>query len=158
MVFVGFIELLKNPRLINVILEDNSIWEKKVKKKYNLPNGLPMIDISNFLNGDTEKLNYYSFLGGGSIPTDILLLKLLAKTFTNCSYFEIGTWRGESVINVSEVAESCYTLDLSENDLLAIKFDKRYTDLHGFFSKNKENIIHLKGNSFKYDFILLFAS
>jgi predicted O-methyltransferase YrrM len=89
------------------------------------------------------------------LPTDLAILKLLASGFDECSYFEIGTWRGESVVNVADNAKECYTLNLSKQELLKLGLDEKYADLHGFFSKNKKNITHLIGNSMTYDFASL---
>ena len=81
-----------------------------------------------------------------------MLLKGIAQQFKECKYFEIGTWRGESVINVAETAKTCYTLNLSSDEIIDLGLKKEYADLHGFFSKNKKNIKHLYGNSMNFNF------
>lgn len=153
--FKAIKEILKNPWLLNHILADDSIWHSKIQKKYKLLNGLPVVDINQIEPNFSETLENFAFLGGGSLPTDIALLKALSKKFTNCSYFEIGTWRGESVVNISETAKECYTLNLSEEEMLSMGMDQKYAKLHGFFSKKKANITHLTGNSLTYDYASL---
>lgn len=148
----AFIELAKNPWLINHILSDNSIWKKKVEKQYRLEKGLPLIEINDMLPNFSETLEVFAFLDGGSLPTDIALLKGLTKKIENCSYFEIGTWRGESVANIADDAKECYTLNLSKTEILELGLSEKYADLHAFFSKEKKNITHLYGNSKTYDF------
>jgi predicted O-methyltransferase YrrM len=111
-----------------------------------------MVDINHIGPDFSETLECFAFLDGGSLPTDIALLKSLSKQFERCKYFEIGTWRGESVVNVAENSEECYTLNLSKLEMLLIGLDGKYADLHGFFSKNKDNITHLTGNSLTFDF------
>ena len=150
--FKAIYELLKNPWLLNNILSDDSVWNNYLIKNHKINNGFPVIDINQLFPNFSETLNCFSFLGGGSLPTDIALLKSLANKFKDCNYFEIGTWRGESVINVSESAKECYTLNLSKSEIISLGLSKKYADLHGFFSKGKENIIHLEGNSLTYDF------
>ncbi|MCH8331611.1 MAG: class I SAM-dependent methyltransferase, partial [Bacteroidetes bacterium] len=100
----------------------------------------------------SETIECFAFLDGSSLPTDIALLKSLSKRFEHCKYFEIGTWRGESVINVAENSEVCYTLDLSRSEMLSRGLSEKYADLHGFFSKGKANIKHLTGSSLTFDF------
>ena len=91
-------------------------------------------------------------MGGGSLPTDIALLMGLSKRFEKCKYFEIGTWRGESVYNVAEYAEECHTLNLSKEQILALGLPSAYADLHGFFSKENPNIKHHHGDSRHFDY------
>ena len=128
--------LIKNPSLINLIIDSEFYWKKYLQKHQKNKLQLPTANILNLID-DSSELNQYTFLGGGSLPTDIILLKSLAKKIPNCSYFEIGTWRGESVINVSETAKECYTLNLSKEDILAERLPQKYADLHGVLSKKK---------------------
>lgn len=144
--------IIKNPWLLNRVLTEDSIWSDYIDRTYKMKHGLPVVDINEVCGNLDVTLDYFAFLDGGSLPTDIALLKSLSKQIKNCQYFEIGTWRGESVVNVAEHAADCYTLNLSKADLLAIGAPERYADLHGFFSKSKSNITHLEGNSLNYDF------
>ncbi len=144
--------ILKNPWLLNLVLADDKIWEKYLCKKNYPKNGLPVVELDDLFPGFSETLNIFAFLDGGSLPTDIALLKLLAKKYADCQYFEIGTWRGESVANVADVASRCFTLNLSKKEMLEKGMSEKYADLHGFFSKGKENITHLEGNSLTFDF------
>ena len=66
--------------------------------------------------------------------------------------FLFGTWRGESIVNVSEFAKECYTLNLSRQQIIELGLPESYADLHGCFSKEKKNITHLFGSSLNYDF------
>ncbi|QNM84266.1 class I SAM-dependent methyltransferase [Polaribacter pectinis] len=144
--------VLKQPSLINLIIDSDERWNGFIQKKHPLKTQLPTIDFKDLLPNSDYSLNTFSFLGGGSLPTDIMLLAGVCKQIQDCSYFEIGTWRGESVINVSENAKECYTLNLSKEQILELGLPKKYADLHGFYSKEKENITHLFGNSLTYDF------
>lgn len=149
----GFLELVKNPWLLNNVLSDDKVWNRYIVKKYQINHGLPLIDIDEVRNDFSETLNYFAFLDGSSLPTDIALLKTFCKKYEKCKYFEIGTWRGESVINAAEDAEECYTLNLSKSEMVSQGFDERHVDyLYGFFSMGKGNIKHLTGNSMTFDF------
>lgn len=148
----ALIEILRNPWLLNNVLSDDRVWERYIVKKYKINYGLPLVDINQICPNFAETLECYAFLDGSSLPTDIALLKSLSKRFENCKYFEIGTWRGESVINVAGNCEECYTLNLSKSEMLTQGLSKKYADLHGFFSKGQKNIKHLTGNSLTFDF------
>lgn len=144
--------VFKQPSLINYILDADEVWDDVLAKKHPKKTALPVIEIHDIIPHFNETLDNFTFLGGGSLPTDIILLKALAKQIKDCSYFEIGTWRGESVVNVAQTAKECYTLNLSKKDMLALNMPEKYADLHGFFSKGISNITHLFGNSLHYDF------
>ncbi|MDR0792100.1 MAG: class I SAM-dependent methyltransferase [Chitinophagaceae bacterium] len=144
--------IAKKPRLLNLILEDNNVWKNKVAAKYHLPNGLPQIQVNELFPNFSEELNSFSFLGGGSLPTDIALLKSLCRTKENCTYFEIGTWRGESVCNVADVAKECYTLNLSKQQIRALGESEAYANAHAYFSKDLPNVTHLEGDSRTFDY------
>ncbi len=148
----GLLEIIKNPWLLNNVINDDVVWNKYIKKKYNINYGLPVVDINQFSQNFSETLECFAFLDGSCLPTDIALLKSLAGKYECCKYFEIGTWRGESVINVADIAEECYTLNLSKSELLSLGLEEKYADLHGFFSKGRNNIVHLTGNSLHFDF------
>lgn len=149
-------KIAKNPWLLNKVFEEPALWETHVDKKYNLKSGLRVIDAVDMFGEEySEELNVFTFLDGGSLVTDIALLKTLAAGFKNCSYFEIGTWRGESVCNIAEVAESCYTLNLSDAEMRKMGVKESYIDMQSFFSKNLKNVKHLKGNSRSFDFASL---
>ncbi len=105
--------LLKNPWLLNTILESDEEWKKYVGKKYNMKYGLPQINAKQLFGDFDVHVKPFAFLGGGSLPTDLALLRKLASLKKNCRYFEIGTWRGESVANVAAEAAECFTLNLS---------------------------------------------
>ena len=150
--FKAIIAIIRNPWLLNNVLEDNDLWKKYVIKGYKLGKGLPVIDFENIIKSKSEQINTFACLDGGSLVTDHILLKSLASQINNCSYFEIGTWRGESVKNVSEVAKECYTLNLPDDDIKKFGENNNYIESIGYFSKNIGNITHLKGNSLFYDF------
>jgi predicted O-methyltransferase YrrM len=148
----ALVEIFRNPWLLNKVLEDDVVWNKYISKKYKIDHALPVVDINAICPNFSETLNCFAFLDGSSLPTDIALLKCLCRKFEQCKYFEIGTWRGESVANVAEDATECYTLNLSKEEILSLGLSKKYADLHGFFSKGKFNIKHLTGNSLTFDF------
>ncbi len=127
--------------------------EKKeyLKKKYGY-NQLPTIDILELFPNFNETVNNFSFLNGTSSVMDIALLKALAKRFENCQYLEIGSWRGESIANVAEIASHCSAITLSEDEMRAKELSEDFIDVHGFFSKNLKNISMYYHDSTTFDF------
>jgi predicted O-methyltransferase YrrM len=147
--------VLRNPWLLNKVLEDDKYWKNKIIKSYGFKSGLPVIRAEELFGDFSETVDPFAFLDGGSLPTDLALLKKLARSIPHCSYFEIGTWRGESIANVASVAEICYTLNLSADEMKEMGLNQQYIDLHGHFSRNIPNIKHLEGNTLSFDFLSL---
>lgn len=147
------VKVLKNiaqqPSLLNLILNDRDIKKKEFLKKHPHLETLPQVNFFDLQEEFDETIDL-CFLDGGSIPTDLALLKTLAKDKN--SYFEIGTWRGESVWNVAKVIDDCTTFNLSKEDINALGLDKKYAELHGIISKKNSAILHLEGNSKTFDF------
>lgn len=144
--------ILKQPALLNNVINDEKQWQKQVSKRHQLENGLPVVDINELIPGFSGRLEIFSFLDGGSLPTDILLLKKLAESINDCSYFEIGTWRGESVANVAPVAKECYSLNLGDEELRKLNFPEEYIAQQALYSKKIPTITHLHGDSRTFDF------
>lgn len=143
--------ILRKPYLLNLITDSEEEKKAYVTKKYEMPHGLPTVDISLFIESK-EEIKPYSYLDGTSIPTDFALLKGICRKNNVEDYLEIGTWRGESVANVSSLVKNCYSLNLSDNDLRSSGFDEDYINMHRFFSKNLPNVTHLQADSQTFDF------
>lgn len=144
--------IVRKPWLLNNVLNDSSEWKGYVRKHYNMEKGFPVVDIVDLFGDIDELISPYSFLDGGSLLTDLTLLRGLARGFDNCSYFEIGTWRGESVANVAAVAAECFTLNLSQLEIRDSGYSEDYINQYGLLSKQFDNIVHLRGNSVDYDY------
>jgi predicted O-methyltransferase YrrM len=144
--------IIRQPSLLNKILDDTEVNKEEVIKKYNFPKGLKTIELTELLPDIEITVEPYCAMDGGSTPIDLALLKGMAAKYTNCNYFEIGTWRGESVANVATVAKKCVTLNLPDKDMLLMGMDKSYVELHRFFSKKLDNVVHLQANSQTFDF------
>jgi len=140
------------PSLLNHVINDDAVWQKYVAKKYSFGNGLPVVELRDLFGEFKAEVPVLAFLDGGSLPTDIALLMNLAEGIDNCRYFEIGTWRGESVVNVARKAKHCTTFNLSDEEMRSMGMSEAYIGLTAFFSKEIKNITHIRGNSLKYDF------
>jgi predicted O-methyltransferase YrrM len=144
--------IIGQPSLLNKVLDDEDVNRSAVEKQYNMPSGLPAVDICELLPGFDETVDPFCYLDGGSTPIDLALLKGLAKQFSACEYFEIGTWRGESVTNVASVAAHCTTLNLPDSEMRQMGLSEKYIGLHRFFSNNLKNVTHIQANSLSFDF------
>ena len=144
--------ILKNPVLLNRVLSEPDIWQNYVRRNFSMEKGLPVIRLNQIYEKNSFDVGPITFLDGGSLPTDLALLKLLSTFYTDCKYFEIGTWRGESVANMARVASECYTLNMSADEMKKMGIRSKYIYLLGYFSKALDNVVHLSGNSMEFDF------
>ena len=144
--------IIRHPYLLNLVLQDEDSNKEEVIRKYGLHDGLPVIEINELFPDFHETACPYAYLSGATMPIDIALLRALAKRFSVKDYFEIGTWRGESVANLADVAQHCVTFNLPKEDIVKLTGNQRYADLHSFFSKDLENVQQLYGNSQTFDF------
>lgn len=144
--------IARKPVLLNRVLTDEDSWQSEVDKRYGLPEGLPIIELSQLIKPDTIALGPMTFLDGGSLPTDMMLLAGLAERIKDCCYFEIGTWRGESVTNVASRAKVCFTLCLTDAEMRRLGMHEKTLQSHRLFSKDLDNVVQLRGDSRSFDF------
>lgn len=144
--------IVRKPVLLNRVLTDEDSWQSYVEKKHHMPGGLPVVEMEQLIGSGTIALGPMTFLDGGSLPSDMMLLAGLAERIDNCTYFEIGTWRGESVATVSPRALSCHTLCLSDKEMHDRGMHPRTIESHALFSMELENVIQLHGDSRNFDF------
>ena len=144
-------KLIYNPKSIFLIFEDETEYKKYLQKKHQRTI-FPTIDIREFLNENKGEISNFTFLDGSSLVTDLILLKSIAKSVPNCNYLEIGMWRGESVTNVAEEAQSCITINLSPEEIEHLGLPQKYARLHGSLIKGQKNIKIIYANSLKFDF------
>lgn len=152
----GLASLARNPWLLNhVLAADTADWQQRARahaQRGVTAQGLAAVPLTHFLSPTTpHTVRPFAFREGGSLPTDLLLLRALAGQVPQCRYFEIGTWRGESAANVADVAASVHTLNLSAAEMRELGLSERYIELHGFFSRPLPNVQHLHGNSATFD-------
>lgn len=145
-------KLINTPKSIFLVLKDESEYEKYINKKYNI-SLFPTTDINNFLLQGKSEINHITFLDGTSTVTDLALLKSLASRFDKCNYLEIGTWRGESILNVADVKNTtCTSISLSPAEIIEIGLSEKYAKLQNCLIKDVKNIALIQANSLTYDF------
>lgn len=146
--------LFQNP--FGVIVEgirarEQKYYKSKLFSKYGITQ-LPTIDFLDLFPELDETISNYSFLKGTSLITDLLLLKSFAKSFESCSYLEIGSFRGESISNISDVTNDSTSITLSSEELAAMNAPKGFTDMLGIFLKDIHTINRIEHNSHTFDF------
>ena len=144
--------ILEHPYLLNLVLQDEDSMKEEVIRRYGLKDGLPVLDIDRLLPQHDETVSPYAYLSGATMPIDIALLKGLARKYQVEDYFEIGTWRGESVANVAAVSGHCVSLNLPKERIVELTQNRRYAELHGFFSRELSQVEQLYGDSQTFDF------
>jgi predicted O-methyltransferase YrrM len=146
-----FKKIVLQPSSLKQLIDYEDIYQKQLRSKYGLE-VLPTLDIRALLPDFSETVNHYSFLEGTSLDIDIALLKSLARQFTSCRYLELGSWRGESLANVAEVAAHCTSISFADADLKNLGFGNDMIRLNRFFSKNLSNVTHIGHNTRTFDF------
>lgn len=144
--------ILRHPYLLNLVLQDEDSNKEEVIRRYHLTDGLPVLDLDKLFPGFEEVAKPYAYLSGATMPIDIALLRALAKRYHVQDYFEIGTWRGESVANLADVAPNCVTFNLPKEAIMELTHNELYADLHSFFSKELDRVEQLYGDSQTFDF------
>lgn len=148
----GIVQLIRNPYLLNHVLDEDLYWRKKVLKHHDLKYGLPVIDIVDLFPGFTQTVSPYAFLDGSCTPLDLALLRGLAEKYAVENYLEIGTWRGESVANVAPFVKQAVSINLSDEEMRAMGRGEDYISLHRYFSEGLPNVSHVQANSLSFDF------
>jgi len=144
--------IARKPALLNRVLTDEDSWHGYVEKRFKMPGGLPVVQMDRLIGPGPVTLGPMTFLEGGSLPTDLMLLGGLAGVIEDCTYFEIGTWRGESVATVASRAKSCYTLCLTDEEMRRKGMHRSTIESHRLFSKKLDNVIQLRGDSRNFDY------
>lgn len=130
----------------------DSTMRELVRLKHGFGGGLPRLDLLDLFPAFNESVAPYAFLEGGSTTIDLALLKALARRYEHCRYFEIGSWRGESIANVASVASECISLSLSDDEMRQAGWTDRHVATARFFSRQLKNVVHIGHDSKTFDY------
>jgi predicted O-methyltransferase YrrM len=133
----------------------------RVRAQHGLADGLPTVELLELCPGLDEVIRPFASLEGGSPPVDLALLRALARSFPACRYLEIGSWRGESLANVAEVAERCVSVSLGTDRVAGMLAGElsgatgqaaaMASQLH-CFSRGLPNVTIVPADSRRFDF------
>ena len=149
--------LAGNPKSIaNVLLDpDEVIVQRRIAREYNLGKGLPTIDLLDLLPNLDENVDPFCFMNGSSRTVDLAVLKGLARRLPRCRYLEIGTLRGESIVNMALIAEECVSVSLSEEEILQRGWGTAYARNNGLFLEGVPRLTRIAHDSATLDFSTL---
>ena len=149
---------INNFKVFNFLLQDcpTKGTEAKESREYNIR----FLDLGAFLSSihSDIRIEDMTFLAGGSGLLDYIFLKAVMIKLGLKTYLEIGTWMGESIVAVSEVAEKCYSISLPDDDKKVVDYFKDILNKSNFsryFSRGRENIVHFYGDSKTFDFSII---
>jgi predicted O-methyltransferase YrrM len=144
-------KIVKNPGSLKQLIDYEDIYQKYLLSKYQLAQ-LPVLDIQILLPNFNETIHQYTYLEGTSLDIDIALLKSLARQYSPCQYLELGSWRGESLVNVAEIAEHCTSISFADEDFRALGLDDNMIQMNRILSKQLPNVTHIGKNTRTFDF------
>lgn len=148
-----FATLVRKPSLLLRAITDNEPWRKYVLKTYGLES-LPLVPFTRLFpetRNDGIEVMPYTFLDGGSMVTDLAALRLFARRKSGGTYFEIGTWRGESAVNVAREGAEVHTLNLSAEEMLSMNYGEANTAQIGLLFEEGLDVTLHRGNSATFD-------
>ena len=70
----GLAAVLKKPALLNHVLDHEDQHETQFKQNSGMQNGFPEVQLRHLMSGEVS-VKPFAFLDGGSLPTDLALLK-----------------------------------------------------------------------------------
>ncbi len=150
---IGLFFSLRNEFSKAIFRSIKDLWSKsEVIKKYNLPNGLPTVNLLDLFPNFCETVINYSYLDSTSKAIDIAFIKHLIKSRKNVNYIEFGSWRGESLINIKEHTRECYSITLSKEQMRKLGFNEHAINASNFFTDKAAGISRIEHNSQTYNF------
>jgi len=148
---LGFSFLLAHPRRGLITLYEE--YTNNLTSSYSFLEKISLDQLNYLSDGILPEIKFLSFLGGGSGPTDYLLLLILAKQFKELDYLEIGTWRGESIRNILEIT-SCnkaVSITLDPNDFVESN-NSIFETSNVFLDYNDNRLLQIYADSSNFDF------
>ncbi len=151
------VQAFKNPRKLLKTLLAFSIETESIEdyNHFSANRDIKFIDLIDVIPDFDQEIKSFSFLEGTSRITDIALLMSLAKRVKDCDYLEIGSWRGESLLNVSRFCRKATSLSLSKSEMESCGFSKEAAEADGYFIKDISNLERILHNSLTFDFSTL---
>ncbi|MEQ8471925.1 MAG: class I SAM-dependent methyltransferase [Marinoscillum sp.] len=150
---IAIATIIANPKKLYFVLNNEDHFRSRVSNQFpGFQNGLPQISLSQLTPNFDQSITHYSFLGGTSSPIDIALLKTLALRYEQCTYFEIGTWRGESALNLMGVTSKIISLNLPKEELNKRGTPVNEVDVQDFYLSENDQVIKLKTDSSTFDY------
>lgn len=131
---------------------NDSASRLRVEGTHGHQGGLPSVNLMQLFPGLEEEVAPYSFLDGTSRPTDLALLRALARRTPQGRYIEFGTWRGESIANVAPLIAEAWAITFSTDAMRSAGASEGGIRAAHCFSKDLPNLKLIEANTQTYDF------
>jgi hypothetical protein len=111
------------------------------------------ISIKDIFDNFNESIESYTNLADTSLPIDIAFIKSIIKSKENVDYLEIGSFRGESLVNVIPYTNSTYSISLGKEELYSICKNQDFVEVESILlNKTYCNFTKIDHNSQTFDF------
>ncbi len=128
------------------------VWRDYVVRRHGMGKGLPTVYLDHLFDDEIWDVGPISHLNAGMMACDLALLRGLASLYKDCTYFEIGKFRSESLCNMSKVAKECYALNRPVGEMRRQGLRNKYMYMMGYYTRVMDNVILLSGDSKTFDF------
>jgi hypothetical protein len=115
-------------------------------------NALPLIRSDTLLGPGPIELPCYTFAPWAASPVEYALIQALARRFRPCHFLEIGSLRGELLVNLNTVVDSMTCITISKEELINMGFPKPIADTNMMFAPDVKNLQTVYADSKAYDF------
>lgn len=142
---------------ISLVMESVTEKYKKYEREERLMEEIKKISIGKLLStikNGTMNLSSISFIPGSSGVLDFALLRALMLKYNLKTYLEIGTYIGESINIITDIADKCYSISVPESHPCSMKnWCKKY-GMQDYSNRliNKSNIVQFLEDSKEFDF------
>lgn len=117
-------------------------------------NGKPLqeIEIFDIIPSFSEKVEGVTFLEGASTAIDLAFIKGIVKSKKDCDYLEIGSFRGESLINVLPDCKTATSISLSPSEMAEMNIPSDYIEADYCLVSPNEKLTRIQHNSLTFDY------
>ncbi len=114
-------EQLQNMGAVNVYIfsaNEEKVWTGNIRMELSKR----VLSLGKFLGDEPLTFRTLSFTWGGSGVLDYALLRQLAIKYKLKNYLEIGTYIGDSLKNLSDICQKCYSISVPEDHPAHMKY------------------------------------
>lgn len=116
---------------------------------------LQEIEIFDIIPSFEEEIEGATFSEGSSTAIDLAFIKGIVKSKRDCDYLEIGSFRGESLINVLPECKTATTISLSPTEMAEMNIPNDYIEADYCLVKPNEKLTRIQHNSLTFDYSTL---
>jgi len=116
------------------------------------PDPLPLIRADDLLGQGPYQLANYTFAPWAASPIEYALIQGIARRFQPCHFLEIGSLRGELLVNLNSLVDSATCITLSKDELVKMGFPKPIAETNMMFASDVKNLQIIYADSRSYDF------